>query len=206
MASADPQGQPAVALQDPASQRDELVQASDGARGGGTEGFRRRASNEFFQSLAPYLDGFHRASPRHFFEERALPGGGFEKRHLDFREDDLQGESRKAGAAPDVQELSPKLRPADKEQAFAEVAGDAGLRVADCGQVDCPVPAQEEVEVGKQLRDLAGRERKAEGFKEFADSWLGEHALVILGRESRPKHMEHLKFQIGDLEAQTLEG
>ena len=99
-------------------------------------------------------------------QKRGFALVGFQQRRTERGRPDLDGEAGETGAGTDIQQVpvasrqaAERIQMAGGKEGFAEVASDDLFGIADGGEVDARVPAQEEVEIAGELRQL----RVAEG-------------------------------------------
>jgi len=160
---------------------DQKGQASgwlDQGGGGGEDGFETFdgaegdyvvASGEGFGAGILYIDVRQCKSAGDFFQERGFLVIGFDQGEGDVRSPEFDGEAGEAGAAADVGNFQSfhrrgcggrrgdqgKQMPAC-EEALAEVASDDVFGVADGGEVDAGVPAEEYIDVRRYILELGG--------------------------------------------------
>ena len=93
-----------------------------------------------------------------FAEEGGLFVLGFGERDLDLRTEEGDGDSGETCSRAEVEEGGGVgVEMTGGEEAFAEVAADDLLRIADGGEVSAGVPLEEEIEVEGELSVEVGR-------------------------------------------------
>ncbi len=111
----------------------------------------------------------------YFAEESRLFVLGFGEGYLDFGAEQGYGEAGEAGSRAEVEEGGGAgIEVLGGEEAFAEVAADDLLWVADSGQVGAGVPLEKEVQVGGEPGHHVLRRRDREvGGEELGDLDFG---------------------------------
>lgn len=148
----------------------DLLDVSDGAHGGEVKLGRRGGARQFFQPLAADADLVETAGAGSFFKEGALFRHRFEEGDGKLGKSDLQGQAGEAGATADVEQGAVELEVPRDEKAFTEVAGHAFFRRANGREVDFLVPTKQQIEIGKDLVHLAGREIQVKRFQQLAEA------------------------------------
>jgi len=122
----------------------------------------------------------------------------FDERDGDVGSPEFDGDAGESGAGTDVSKTFQRRRHGGGggtgkklpggEEAFAEVAGDDLFRIADGGEIDARVPAEEYIDVGRYMIEVGGCELFAseEWCEQFGDA-RGLHGRLIVkqGREGR---------------------
>lgn len=147
-----------------------MLQVPDSAHGGEVKLGRRCGANQFFNAIAADAYFTETADAGSFFKEGALFRHRFEEGDGKLGKSDLQGQAGEAGAASDVQQLAVELEVPRDEKAFAEMAGHAFFRRANGRKVDFLVPTKQQIEIGKDLVHLAGREIQVIRFQQLAEA------------------------------------
>jgi hypothetical protein len=176
-----PQEEASAGLKALGGQGDEYFQISNGPHGGKIECRRRGGSRPPFQAFAANVDVSEPAGAGGFLKKCPLLGHRFQQGGENARESYFERQAGEPGAAADVEQCAREFHVPGEEKALAKMPGDALFRVADGGQVDFLVPAQEQVEVGEDLVLLEGREAQAKGFEELAKPGFIEHAGIVKG-------------------------
>jgi len=159
----------------------DLFQVSHRAHGDKIERGRGVGGDPVLQAVGAGSNGFEAGDPGGLFEESALFRHGLEQGDGKGWESDLEGQAWETGAAADVEETALEGQEFNDEQAFAKVAGDALLRVANGGEVDFLIPADEEIEVSIELFGLRGGGVESEGVKELSEAARSAHGADCKG-------------------------
>ena len=165
---------------------------------------------QMFGAGGGYLHVRQRQGADYFAEECGFLVIGFDERERDVRSVEFDGESGEAGAGAEVGEMKifhhrghgghggrrERENMAGGEEGFSEVAGEDFFGIADSGEVDACVPAQEQIEVGGdvavksvvcRLSVVVGA--RCEGLEQRGD--LGE----VHGKSDCRRRRENLKSQ-----------
>ena len=123
-----------------------------------------------------------------FAEECGLAVLRFDERDLQLGHEDLDRQAGETGAGADVDQasllLAGRKEMSGSKEGLPEVSLDDGFRVADGGETDACVPAEEEFKVAAELGELAlGKRHLEEGRHEVGDA-CGQHGGSVIGRWS----------------------
>lgn len=172
---AQPQEEASSRLQTLGCQRNQHFEISDRAHGCIVELSGGNGGDQFFQAFSADCDLGEATDAGSFLQEGSLFGDGLQQSDGNLRKDDFEGEPGKSGAAADVKQGAVGLSMAGKEEAFAKMPGNALCWVADGGQVDFLVPAEQQMEVGECLADLGWSEIEAKRSQKLAEARIVEH-------------------------------
>jgi len=133
----------------------------------------RGVGGEGFGTAGEYIDVRQCKGTDKFTQEGGFLVVGLDQSERDVRGPELEGYAGEAGAGADVgdggtgqifQHRGHRGRRgnageqmAGGEEGFAEVAGDDFFRVADRGQVDAGIPAEEYIDIRRYVPQLSGR-------------------------------------------------
>jgi hypothetical protein len=136
---------------------------------------RRDGVKKLLPPFGSYLNLLEVANAGNFLEKGSFLGDGLKQGDREGRKGYFERQAWETSAAANVEQGTFQRPAPGDEQAFGEMAPHAFFWIANGREVDFLVPAEEQIQIGKGLSRLEGREVEAVGFDQLAEARFTEH-------------------------------
>ena len=136
-------------------------------------------ARKLLESAAGNFNPRHSADPADLFQEGSLLCDRFKKDNVEVWGNQLDRKSWEASATTDIEQASSQLDYFRNEEALAEVPRNTFLGRPNGGQIDFPVPSDQQVKIDEEFVYRFRREREVKGRQQLTDSNSIEHWNVL---------------------------